>query len=163
MHSSDVQEPFYFYVQEPYYPYGWMVCVCVCAYQQALKFWYVMNTHFVLENKHNTDITKIWLHLLNPNLSVSQISLGWFFFLLKYLFVYLAGPGLTCGMWDLFLAVQGILVPQLGIKLRPPALRSQNLATGPPGKAHKLVLKEGWCYHFTRHLYETLGFRMVRG
>ena len=58
MHSSDVQEPFYFYVQEPYYPYGWMVCVCVCAYQQALKFWYVMNTHFVLENKHNTDITK---------------------------------------------------------------------------------------------------------
>lgn len=37
----------------------WCVCVCVCAYQQALKFWYVMNTHFVLENKHNTDITKI--------------------------------------------------------------------------------------------------------
>jgi len=88
MHSSDVQEPFYFYVQEPYYPYGWMVCVCVCAYQQALKFWYLMNTHFVLENKHNTDITKIWLHLLNPNLSVSQISLGWFFFFCLSIYLF---------------------------------------------------------------------------
>ena len=66
-----------------------------------------------------------------------------FFCLFKYLFIYLPGPGLTYGMWDLFLDVQGILVPQLGIQLRPPALRSQNLATGPPGKAHKLVLKEG--------------------
>ena len=35
------------------------VCVCVYTYQQAFKFWYLMNTGFVLENKHNTDITKI--------------------------------------------------------------------------------------------------------
>ena len=57
-----------------------------------------------------------------------------FYLFIKYLFIYLAWPGLSyrmwtliCGMWD--------LIPQSGIKLKPPPLESWSLATGPPRKS----------------------------
>ena len=43
-----------------------------------------------------------------------------FLFFFKYIFIYLAVLGLSCGMWD--------LVPPPGIKLRPPALGMRSLS-----------------------------------
>ena len=44
-----------------------------------------------------------------------------------YLFIYLAVPGLCCGMWD--------LVPDQGSNLGPLPWEHGVLATGPPGKS----------------------------
>ena len=50
---------------------------------------------------------------------VSRIAGRFFFFFLKHLFIYLAFPGLNCGMWE--------LVPWPGIKPRTPELRAWSL------------------------------------
>ena len=42
------------------------------------------------------------------------------FFFFKYLLIYLAVPGLSCGMWD--------LVPWWGIERRPPTLGARSLS-----------------------------------
>ena len=55
--------------------------------------------------------------------------------------------GLSCS------AARGILVPESGIELVPPALAGGLLTTGPPGKSHlfplilEKVLGDGWCDH----------------
>ena len=53
-------------------------------------------------------------------------------FLFFFYFLYLAAPGLSCGMRTLSCSM-GELVPQLGIELGP--LLWEHGATGPPGKS----------------------------
>ena len=62
----------------------------------------------------------------------------------------LAGPGLSCGLWD--------LGPWPGVKRRPPALR----ATGPPGKPpHDLLIttlasyKTFWNVEIAQLIFDT--------
>ena len=57
-----------------------------------------------------------------------QLFSQFFIYLLKkILFIYLAAPGLSCGMWD--------LVPWPGIEPKPPDWERGILTTGPPGKS----------------------------
>ena len=74
-----------------------------------------------------------------------------FFFFFKYLFIYFAALGLSCGTQDLSLlcagfslvaarglscpAACGILVPQPGMEPTSPALEGGFLTTGPPEKS----------------------------
>ena len=51
------------------------------------------------------------------------------------MFVYLAAPGLSCGIWD--------LVPRLGIEAGPPALGVWVSATGSPGKSKNKSFNTG--------------------
>ena len=55
-------------------------------------------------------------------------------FFKKYLFIYLAAPSLSCGVWD--------LVPWLGIEAGPPELAGRFLTTAPPGKSPGAFLKK---------------------
>ena len=64
---------------------------------------------------------------------------------IKKIFIYLAAPGCSCSMQDLFsfvlAAACGILLPQPEIEPRAPNAGPLHwehsiLATGPPGKSH---------------------------
>ena len=68
-------------------------------------------------------IHTVWTHLYN-------IFFNIYFY---YLFIHLAVPGLSRGLWD--------LVPWTGIKPKPPALELGVLATGPPRKSLYNILK----------------------
>ena len=95
-------------------------------------------------------------------MATSLLSL--FLYFLKYLFNFLAAPGLSCSagslvavcklscsMWD--------LDPCPGIEPGPPMLEHRVLATGPPGKALCLCLYAAspLCVSFTRT--SVIGFR----
>ena len=64
-----------------------------------------------------------------------------------FYFIYLAVPGLSCGMWDLPYAACELLVaaceiqfPSQGWNLSPLHRECSILATGPPGKSLSFIL-----------------------
>ena len=57
---------------------------------------------------------------------------GLLFFLKKYLFIYLAAPGLSCSIWD--------LVPWAEVKPRPPALKTRSLSNWTTREVPSLLL-----------------------
>ena len=69
------------------------------------------------------------------------------FFKNIYLFIYLAAPGLSCGMWGslvaackLLVVACGTLFPDQGLNPGPLRWECGVLATGPPGKSRSLIL-----------------------
>ena len=66
---------------------------------------------------------------------------GYFIFLI---FIYLAALGLSYGMWD--------LVPQPGIKPRPPALRAWSLSHWTNRKSLRGNFKGNFLYILTFHI-----------
>ena len=47
------------------------------------------------------NLLKLSFVLSNPTTALSAKFMYHFFFLSMYVFIYLAGPSLSCGMWDL--------------------------------------------------------------
>ena len=79
---------------------------------------------------HVNDPSKAFITIssLHPPLSSPfSLSSPLYYFLKLVYFLYLAAPGLSCGIWD--------PVPSPGIKPSPPALGAENLTTGPLGKS----------------------------
>ena len=70
-----------------------------------------------------------------------------------YLLIYLAAPGLSCGMWA--------LVPQPGIEPRPLHWEHGVLTTGPPGKSGGRLSIIVFCYcPVTLYLVEVNGLQV---
>ena len=66
------------------------------------------------------------------------------FVCLKYLFIYLAALGLSCGMQESLVVAHGIQFPDQGSNLGPLHWALKVLATGPPGKSWKLCFSLDW-------------------
>lgn len=54
----------------------------------------------------------------------------------KIFFIYVATPGILCGIKNLYYSIWD-LVPQPRIELRTPALGTRSLTTGPPRRVRK--------------------------
>ena len=89
---------------------------------------------------HDLGLSSICAHFLAQNTcSVHVCS----FLVCFLIFIYLAVPGLSCGMQDLFSCGMQDLVPDQGSNPGPLLWEHRVLTTGPPGKPQYMFFKWG--------------------
>ena len=92
----------------------------------------------------------ITISSLHPPLSSPfSLSSPLYYFLRFIYFLYVAAPGLSCGIWD--------PVPSPGIEPSPPALGAESLATGPPGKSCPALFRGDYWVPFVLLMLGTEG------